>query len=184
MDTILFALWFFLPAGAANAAPVLANNIPLLKSFTTPIDFGKSFRGKRILGDHKTYRGIISGVLFGTAVAGLQMMLVKIIPWLGELSDTVDYTSISTLFLGASLGFGALAGDAVKSFFKRQYNVASGGSWFPFDQVDYIIGGLVASRLFVSLSLTTYITILVVWFVIHPVANIIGWLLHLKSKPF
>jgi hypothetical protein len=39
----MFALWFFLPAGVANAAPVFANKIPVLNRWKTPMDFGKSY---------------------------------------------------------------------------------------------------------------------------------------------
>ena len=41
MYTILFALWFFLPAGLANSSPVFANKIPKK-------DWGKNLRGKII----------------------------------------------------------------------------------------------------------------------------------------
>jgi hypothetical protein len=57
MKDILFALWFFLPAGLANAAPVFANKIPGSEWLAVPIDGGKHFRGKRITGNHKTIRG-------------------------------------------------------------------------------------------------------------------------------
>jgi CDP-2,3-bis-(O-geranylgeranyl)-sn-glycerol synthase len=85
--------------------------------------------------------------------------------------------------MGASMGFGALAGDAIKSFFKRQMSVPSGESWFPFDQIDYIVGGLIMSVPFVQLKLSEYIIISIVWFVIHPIATFIGWLLKLKDSP-
>ena len=58
---ILFALWFFLPAGLANAAPVFASRIPKSEKLALPLDFGKSFRGKRIFGENKTFRGLLAG---------------------------------------------------------------------------------------------------------------------------
>ena len=57
------AFWFFLPAGIANMSPVLASRISWLKSWDTPLDFGKSFRGKPIFGKNKTWRGIVFGTL-------------------------------------------------------------------------------------------------------------------------
>ena len=51
---ILFALWFFAPAGLANAAPVFANKIPRSDWLAVPLDFGKSLRGRRIFGDRKS----------------------------------------------------------------------------------------------------------------------------------
>ena len=183
MQTILFALWFFWPAGLANSAPVFANKIPILKRLGMPIDGGKSFRGKRIFGDHKTVRGFVAGVIVAVLVAGLQMLLYANIEWIRTISGSVDYSSPIVLLMGASMGFGALAGDAIKSFFKRQMSVPSGKSWFPFDQIDYIIGGLLLSVPFVDLKISEYIIISIVWFVIHPIATFIGWLLKLKDSP-
>ena len=49
-ENILFALWFFLPAGIANVAPIFAAKWRLLESLNKPLDFGQTFRGKRIFG--------------------------------------------------------------------------------------------------------------------------------------
>jgi CDP-2,3-bis-(O-geranylgeranyl)-sn-glycerol synthase len=183
MQEILFALWFFAPAGIANSSPVFANKIPFLNKLGVPIDAGKTFRGKRIFGDHKTLRGFIAGTITGVLVALVQMLLYSNFSWIKELSSSVDYGDPIVLAMGAALGFGALAGDAIKSFFKRQLSVPSGESWFPFDQLDYIVGGVFASSIFVTLSFTQYVTITLVWFLIHPVATFIGWLLKLKDSP-
>lgn len=183
MQEILFALWFFAPAGIANSAPVFANKIPFLKNLGMPIDGGKTFRGKRIFGDHKTVRGFLVGVLTGFVVAAIQMFLYSNFTWFESISSTVDYSQPIVLVMGAALGFGALAGDAVKSFFKRQVGVKSGQSWFPYDQLDYIVGGILVSGFFVTLTFSEYITITLVWFLIHPIATFIGWLLKLKDSP-
>jgi len=184
IQTILFALWFFWPAGSANSAPILANNIPYLRKHNTPLDFGKSFRGKRIFGDHKTWRGLGAGIANGLLIGVVQWLLASNIDWFAKLSTTIDYTDPAVIIFGGLLGFGALAGDAIKSFFKRQLGVPSGHSWFPFDQTDFIIGGILVSLPFIHLSFTDYLTVFVVYALLHPVANIIGWLLKLKPRPF
>jgi CDP-2,3-bis-(O-geranylgeranyl)-sn-glycerol synthase len=179
---ILFALWFFTPAGLANAAPVFANRVPLLSRLGMPIDAGKKFRGKRIFGDHKTVRGIVVGTLVGSLTGYLQYLAYANIPWIRSFS-IITYTGWQGLALGTLLGFGALAGDAIKSFFKRQFSVPSGKAWFPFDQTDYIIGGLALSTIVVTLPINRYPLIALVWFLIHPVATFIAWLLGLKDSP-
>lgn len=183
METLLFALWFFWPAGSANSAPILANNTPL-KHWGTPIDLGKSFRGKRITGDHKTWRGLTAGVINGGIIGFVQLILARNFSFFASIGDAIDYTDGSVILLGAVLGLGALLGDSVKSFFKRQVNIPSGHGWFPFDQIDYIIGGLLFSLLFVRLSPAEYISILLIYALLHPIANLIGWLLKLKPRPF
>ena len=180
---ILFALWFFLPAGLANASPVIANKIPLLSHLGMPIDQGKHFRGKRIFGNHKTLRGLLVGVLTGVATCLLQGFVYRHIFWVRDMS-LISYESYATCFaIGLALGFGALAGDAIKSFFKRQFSVPSGKAWFPFDQIDYIVGGLILSSIIVDLPHSAYWWIGLVWFLLHPVATFVGWLLGLKDSP-
>lgn len=181
MSDLLFALWFFLPAGLANAAPVLACRIPGIKRWTTPLDFGKSYKGKRIFGDHKTWLGLISGIVTGAITGGLIY---------GFYPDSVNYLSIVPFFpilgmvlFGILLGFGALAGDAAESFFKRQIGVNEGKSWFPYDQLDYIAGGLLVSLLVTLLSAGQYILIIIVWFVMHLLVSYVGYLLGLKKDP-
>lgn len=179
---ILFAGWFFLPAGIANVMPVFASRMPLLSRLSLPIDFDRTWRSKPIFGLHKTWRGIFSGIFAGLAVLALQKFAYANYGWAVELSDGLDYGNLP-LLLGASMGFGALAGDAIKSFFKRQANHGSGDSWFPFDQLDYIIGGLLASLFFVTLEISQYIWIILIWFGLHLIGSFIGYKLKLKPKP-
>ena len=54
LKDILFALWFFLPAGIANAAPVFANKIPNSDWLAKPMDFGKHLRQRRIFQSDRT----------------------------------------------------------------------------------------------------------------------------------
>ncbi|MEI7631739.1 MAG: CDP-archaeol synthase [bacterium] len=183
LNHLLFGLWYFLPAGFANAAPVFAKKIPLLNKLDMPIDCHKSFKGKRIFGDHKTVRGFVAGTLIGSVTGLLQYVAYFHFGWFQNFS-LVIYTSVwQCLLLGALLGFGALFGDAVKSFFKRQFSVPSGKAWFPFDQIDYIIGGLLFGSILIDLPHSEYIWIVLVWFLIHPLATFIGWLMGLKDSP-
>src|SRR3989344_1232844 len=161
-ENILFALWFFLPAGIANVAPIFAAKWRLLESLNKPLDFGQTFRGKRILGDNKTIRGLIVGIIIGST-AGLLFQ--------------------NSLLFGFLLSIGALGGDAFKSFVKRQVGIPSGKTWFPFDQLDYIIGALLLSTLHVQLTAAQYIAVIIVWFTIHIIASITGYLFRYKSSP-
>ncbi len=183
MDTLLFSLWFFLPAGIANAAPVLAAKIPLLSRWDAPMDFGAQYHGKAVFGAHKTWRGLLVGMLAAIITVYLQQLLFQRNDYSFLNADYSEYLYGSPVVLGALFGFGALIGDAVESFFKRRGQFEPGASWFPFDQIDYIIGGILASLLFVVLPVYVYITILIVWFILHLVFSFIGYLLHMKPRP-
>lgn len=182
MDEILFALWFFLPAGLANGAPVIANKIPLLNQFTTPLDFGLHFRDKRVLGNNKTWRGLLSGIFVGITVALIQSFIFDNWSFVRSISS-IDYSAPDIWVLGGLLGLGALAGDAVESFIKRQMSIPSGERWFPFDQLDYVIGGLLLSALYAPLVLQEYVVIVVIWFGMHILWAYIFYVLGFKEKP-
>lgn len=178
-----FALWFFLPAGVANVTPILLLKVPVIKHWNRPFDLGWKLRGRRLLGDHKTWRGIIGGSLTAIFCVYLQAALFNHSEFIHSISQPVNYEDISLLGLGLALGFGALSGDALKSIVKRQIGVKPGSSWFPFDQLDYIIGGLLLSSLFVDLPLNLCLTIAGVWFVMHLIFSYFGYLLKFKDTP-
>jgi CDP-2,3-bis-(O-geranylgeranyl)-sn-glycerol synthase len=168
----MHSFWLFLPAGIANVAPIIANKIPLLNLWKTPLDFGMKFRDKPIFGKNKTWRGLVCGALLA-AFAGIFVYI--------PANVTV---SVNEFVVGAAaMGIGALLGDAVESFFKRQAHIAPGHSWFPFDQIDYIIGGLALSYPFLHPSLAQMGAVLIIYFGLHLIASYIGYLFGLKDSP-
>lgn len=142
-EIIVQALWLVIPAYIANASALLVGG-------GTPIDFGKNWKdGKRILGDGKTWRGLISGAVIGM-VGGFGLSIVAIyannsdFAFLG-LSDFGRYPLMIPII--GSICFGALLGDIIKSFFKRRVGIERGKNWIPFDQIDFILGVLLFSFL-------------------------------------
>lgn len=173
MNQLLFALIFFLPAGFANTTPVLVKRLPFLKNWNTPIDLGLKINNHRILGDNKTWRGVIFGGLVGGLVG---WVLYKYISHSG-------IQEVSHFWVGAFLGYGALFGDAVESFVKRQLKIKSGESWFPFDQIDFVLGAFLFSIPFVRLALLDYVLVIVVYLLLHVVVSYLGYKLKFKDKP-
>lgn len=172
-DNALFALLFFLPAGVANMAPVFTSKLPFIRNWETPMDFGKSYKGVRIFGKNKRWRGLISGIIAGTITG-----LIIYEPFFAD-----DYSRLTFALIAASMSAGALIGDAVESFFKRQRKIASGQPWFPFDQTDYIIGGLIFVLPFGVLHLWLILWVVGLYFGLHLVSSYIGYLLGLKELP-
>lgn len=170
MNDLLNAFIFFLPAGVANLTPVLVSRIPMLESWTAPLDFGRSYKDKRLFGSNKTWRGLICG----TVAAGLTGYL---------LHDLAPGFTTPSILQACAMGAGALLGDAVESFFKRQRGIGPGSSWFPFDQTDYIIGGLLLALPF-GLPDSDYIPLIFgLYFGLHLLFSYIGFVLKLKDKP-
>lgn len=182
MNNLFFAFWFFLPSGIANMTPVFASHMPFFKKYSYPLDFYKKINGKRIFGDHKTIRGIILGVFMGIVSVFLQQYLYLQFSFLRDISG-LNYSNTQPLILGGLLGLGALSGDLFKSFLKRQLNITEGNSWIPFDQLDYIFGGIIFSYLYVQFAIKIYAFIFAIYFALHILTTIIGFYLHLKEKP-
>lgn len=178
----LFVLWFFLGAGLANMAPVFASKWQILKPLDKPADFGKSWRGKRLLGEHKTIRGFVAGILASVLFVLIQVYLYNHTKFWHDFSE-YDYALLNPVWFGVVLALGALGGDAIKSFFKRQRGIDPGKSWVPFDQMDYVVGTILLSLLVVQLPLRFYVIALILGLVAHPIANFIAWITGLQSEP-
>lgn len=168
------AFWFFLPAGIANMAPVFANSIPGINRWNAALDFGRSWRGKRIFGDSKTWRGVLFGVFVAVVVGLLQYRVIA------SSAESTSFIILAT----AVMGLGALLGDALKSFFKRRRDFPPGENWLPFDQIDYIIGGLLFVYPLVHFSLPDALMILIMYSLLHLSVNYIGYLIGMRQKPF
>lgn len=177
LNFILSIIWLFLPAGLANASPALFRWLPV---FNSPIDFGKSINGKRILGDNKTWRGLICG----TFIAIFFVYIQKIIYPLTSEFSIINYSEINFLLFGFLLGFGALFGDIVESFFKRRKNLEPGESWVPFDQIDWILGGAILLNIYILLPIKTNLGILIIFGIIHPAVNHAAYWLGIRKTKF
>ena len=182
LNQLFFVFWFFLPVGVANMAPIFAAHLPFLKRYTTPLDYGKKWQGRRIFGDHKTIRGLTIGIVTGIVTVYLQQYLYQISPFL-QKNVPLDYSNLNPIVLGTLSGAGALIGDLIKSFFKRRANIKAGTSWIPYDQIDYIIGGSVLTSLMIPLSLFQYTLALLLFPALHLLISYFGFLLHLKKSP-
>lgn len=66
------------------------------------------------------------------------------------------------ILLGIAAGSGAMLGDSLKSRFKRRLGIVPGRRWIPFDQLDFVLGGLLALSFWIRPSLSDIILILVI----------------------
>lgn len=99
---------------AANAAPILADDL-LGGRWSWPLDGGLRLGdGRRLLGSSATWRGVIAAVAVTAALAGLFRH------------------GIAT---GALVGLLAMLGDAASSFVKRRLRLEPGDPAFGLDQI-------------------------------------------------
>ncbi|MDP3733687.1 MAG: CDP-archaeol synthase [Nanoarchaeota archaeon] len=169
-DVLLKSLYFFLPASLANISPVLARFLPM---GATPIS-------EKYFGSNKTWKGIIAATLTGGLVFWIQKAL-----YLNGFTELaiIDYADFS-IAVGFLLGFGAIFGDLVKSYYKRKAKIKPGKSWLPWDQLDFVLGGLLFSFLVYVPPVEVAVTIVVVSPFLHVLINYIGYLLKVNKEMF
>lgn len=178
-EIIWQSFYFGLPAFIANMSPVILDKLKILKFLAVPIDGGRKINGQYILGKNKTWRGLVAGGIFGLLTTSIQYLLYENYDFFRLLS-IVDYSRVFIVF-GLLSGFGALIGDSIKSFFKRRLNIDSGKSWPIFDQLDFIFGFLVLSYVAYQPSWEIVIYLCIITLVLHPLTNIISYLLGIKK---
>jgi CDP-2,3-bis-(O-geranylgeranyl)-sn-glycerol synthase len=161
---IVHSFALILPAYIANSVPVLARG-------KHPVDFGASMPdGKRVLGDGKTFEGILFGLIFGTLAGIVGGILV------GELYYFA--------FLSCVLALGALVGDMIGAFVKRRLNIPRGAPAPVLDQLDFVVGALLFVWPFYPLVWEQALFVILVTPPIHLFTNFMAYKLGLKPNPW
>lgn len=174
---IIKAVYFVLPAYLANMSPVLFDKLGWLKFLNRPIDGGKIFLSNRLFGENKTWRGLVSGIIFGILVAGVQKILLTT----GYTANISIFNYENWLIFGFLAGAGAIIGDLIKSFFKRRIGLKAGATWPVFDQLDFVIGFFIFTKIIYSPGWEIILTITFLTLILHPLSNIIGYWLGWKK---
>jgi hypothetical protein len=113
-----------LPLFVAAVAQGLCIKYDLLPWLKKPLDFGHTFRGKRVFGDHKTWRGFVINLLgcsLGTLIQTWLLEKCLFPPWL----PLVNYEEWGWL-LGLLMGLGMTVGELPNSFLKRRMGISPG----------------------------------------------------------
>jgi len=179
-------MWLMLPLFISNPSAVFFGN-------NKPIDGGRKWGdGKRILGDGKSWGGLVGGTLAGVLGGIIMALIVRNMNageyWLfGESQGEV----LKNVFL---VSVGALVGDMSASFVKRRMNFERGKAVPGLDQYDMILGvwillmifswGWFSVRFIESGRWVGLIAVLVLTPALHRAANIVGYKIGLKQVPW
>lgn len=179
-------LLLFIPVlGAALAhAPVLT--FDMLKELKRPLDGGRSWRGRRLFGDNKTWRGALMmtiGPLLATVV-------------LSRFSGYWDHVPVEArdagpVLVGLLVGLGTVIGELPNSFLKRQMGVAPGTqrrdatgiALTIYDQADLVLGIWLLLLPVIVLSPAVVAVAFAAVTLVHLVVNVIGHAIGARSSP-
>lgn len=113
---IIYPIIYIFPAYAANGAPILFGGRG------GPLDFKRKVNGKRLFGDNKTIIGTLSAAVCGILVGFIEY-------------PVFNYMLIIAVFLT----IGAIFGDLLGSFIKRQLGHESGKGVPILDQYGFFV---------------------------------------------
>lgn len=173
LAVILHSLYYISPAYCSNAFAVFGGG--------TPVDFGKSWRGKRIFGDGKSWRGLVIGLIAGTIFGLVWFHLSQSGPLNAVYFNAFDFRITDPLF-GLYLSVGAMVGDLANSFIKRRLGLRRGAPFWGFDQWNLVFGSLLIAYFFAPTFIIweEFVALLVLTFAIHLIGNQIAY--HTKRK--
>ena len=178
LETIVVAFWAMLPAYVPNNAAVLAGG-------GRPIDGGRTWGDKRVLGDGKTWRGTAAGIIAGLALAGILSLFADDVGAVIGV-DVPVFEPLAALGLAA----GAMLGDILASFLKRRTGRQRGAMFPGLDQLDFVVVSLPLTALLATewfFQVFTWDVILVVVVltpILHVTTNVIAYKLGLKNEPW
>ena len=178
LETIVIAFWAMLPAYVPNNAAVLAGG-------GRPIDGGRTWGDKRVLGDGKTWRGTAAGIIAGLALAGLLSLFAPDVNSATGL-EVPEFTPLAALGLAA----GAMLGDILASFLKRRTGRQRGAMFPGLDQLDFVVVSLPLTALVATdwfrtvFTLEVILVVVVLTPILHVTTNMIAYKLGLKNEPW
>jgi CDP-2,3-bis-(O-geranylgeranyl)-sn-glycerol synthase len=187
--TALFLLAAFVFAGCAQVAWFAT---PFSRTFSLPLDGGRTFRGRRIFGANKTLRGFVVMV---PATSAAFCLVAKIAAGRAGSLEAAGLWPLSLAgyaLVGAWAGLGFMLGELPNSFVKRQLDIAPGAIadrpfaalWqFAIDRIDSGIGMLVALSLAVPTPWQTWALVVLIGWTFHWSFSLVLYRLRVKPRP-
>ena len=180
-------LYLFAPLLVSAAMSGIVLRFDLFAVLRRPIDQGAIFRGRRLFGDGKTWRGVAVAVVGSIGAVAVQQAIRTHVP---ALLQVADYGPIDPLSFGGAMGLGAMAGELPNSFTKRQLGIASGKTtrgwqavvFYVWDQVDLLTGSWPLIIPWVRPSALLVVTSFVVALAVHPLVALIGYVVGARKS--
>ena len=183
-----------LPVILAGSANMFFTKTQFYRDHSFPIDDGRNFTdGKRIFGKNKTWAGFWGMVFFGAIFQllwGAVCYLVKPLEDLNELYDNFSNNPAFNLAVGAIFGFAYVLFELPNSFIKRRLDItpgktaggAKGMFFFIVDQIDSLIGVVLALSLLSEMSFAKYWLYIFLGAFTHIIVNLILYALKIRKN--
>jgi CDP-archaeol synthase len=188
MREIYVIAYLFLPLLVGLALHGFCIKYDVLTFLCRPIDRGRSFRGKRIFGDNKTYRGVVV-VSLGTMIGfGLQSLVLHRSDSIRSI-ELFDYEIFKSVAVGLAVGVAAMLSELPNSFIKRRFEIAPGSvakGWkraifYVYDQIDFLLGAWLVLAVVVTVTVGRVLFSAVLLLVAHQLMSSVGHALGMRK---
>jgi hypothetical protein len=182
--------YLFLPLLVGLALHGFCIKYDTLAFLYRPIDRGRSFRGKRIFGDNKTWRGLVV-VSLGTAIGfSLQSLLLHRIASIRSI-ELYDYAFFKSVALGLGVGVAAMLSELPNSFIKRRFEIAPGSVagglkgviFYVYDQIDFLLGSWLVLAIVAPVTTGRVLFSAGLLLVAHQLMSSVGHALGMRKTP-
>jgi CDP-archaeol synthase len=147
------AVWLTAPILIAGLAHVAVITLDLVPQLAQPIDAGRRWRGRPLLGRNKTWRGFVVMPAATAITIAAQQRLAARSPRLAAVAPLGRWAP-PTWIVGAICGATYVLAELPNSFVKRRLGIAPGTSaprarvaQYVVDQLDSVVGCAVAIRM-------------------------------------
>lgn len=159
---MLISLELFVMLVLANGSPVVAARL-FGRHCSAPVDGGRLWwDGKPILGNSKTWRGVVSG----TVCCGL-----------------FAATTETGLLFGLVFGLSALVGDMISSFIKRRAGLASSAKATGLDQIPEALLPMLLAWLWLELGWLSVVGVVVLFCLANILLSPLLYRLGIRHQP-
>ena len=187
LDATLLALFLLGAFSLAGTCQTFWLASPLSRPFDVPLDGGRTWRGRRLFGDNKTFRGFV--VMVPATALSFALLAAA---WPHSAADHLWTLSAAEYGgLGAWAGFGFMAGELPNSFLKRQLGVAPGATAAGriggpllalVDRCDSVVGAMLFLSLIVPVPITTWALVALIGPALHGCFSVAVFLLGGKAR--
>jgi hypothetical protein len=180
------AVAVFVPVLGAFAvhAPVLRWDVaPALKR---PLDGGRTWRGRRLFGDNKTWRGALA---MSAGVVAAALLLRPFDAWWTRLPAAIRDAGVVPY--AVLLAIGVVLAELPNSFLKRRLDVPPGGrrrstvgvAMIVLDQGDFVLGAWLALAPIWCMTVAQATIAFAVVVAVHAALNVVGWAIGAREVP-
>lgn len=183
------AAYLFAPMLAGTVVAGVVLRYDLMSGLARPIDGHARFRGRRLFGDNKTWRGLACALIGCIVAVATQRYAI------GDRAGAiavVDYGRVNVPVFAGAFAISMIAGELPNSFAKRQLGIAPGQGgtgigtavFYVVDQIDVLLFVWPILLFWIRPSWVLVAVSVALVFVVHQIVSAVGFVIGARTSMF